>query len=372
MSRRGAHLLALLDHHVRVCATEAERRHTGTAGMARCRPFSLCVNDFHPQVGKGNVRVRGFEVLIWRNLAMLHSQHRLDEARDSSRSLGVTEVGLDRADEQRRILGPAATQHRSESAGFDRVAQQRPCSVRFDVVDLAGLHPRVGVGGTQHRHLGRWVGGHQPVGSAVLVDRRTADHRKHPIPVALCIGQPLEHHYPGTLAADKPVGGRIERTALTCRGQGADLVETAKYRRGQQQIHAGCDCQVTVLGPKALAGQVDRYQRRRACGVYRHRRAAQVKEIREAVGDDAHRATAIAPTIDLRQIGGSHRTVFAQACPGKHSCCRAAQRAGRDSRVLQRFPGHFQQQALLGVHLVGFAGGDLEEFRVEGVDVGQK
>src|SRR5262249_51054623 len=35
-------------------------------------------------------------------------------------------------------------------------------------------------------------------------------------------------------------------------------------------------------------------------------------------------------------------------------------------------PGDFQKQTLLGVHLGGFARGDLEELRIEGVDVAQE
>ena len=134
------------------------------------------------------MRVGTFEALIRRNLATLHRQHRLDEARDPGRRLGMTEVRLYGADEQGRILGTSATQYHAESACFDRITQQCSGPVSFDIVNLARLHPCVGVGGAQHRHLGRWVGGHQSVRAAVLVDRRAADHCKHPIAVALCVG----------------------------------------------------------------------------------------------------------------------------------------------------------------------------------------
>ncbi len=40
--------------------------------------------------------------------------------------------------------------------------------------------------------------------------------------------------------------------------------------------------------------------------------------------------------------------------------------------MFQSLPSDFEQHALLGVHLHGFAGGDVEEFRVKGVDVGQE
>ncbi len=112
-------------------------------------------------------------------------------------------------------------------------------------------------------------------------------------------------------------------------------------------------------------GQVDR-QRRRACGVYATGGPRRSRKY-EAVGDDAHRATAIAQAIDLRQIGGSHRTVFAQACPGKLLLPSGATCQAGLPRA-PTLPSHFQQ---LEVHLVGFMG-DLEEFRVEGVDARAK
>ncbi len=63
--------------------------------------------------------------------------------------------------------------------------------------------------------------------------------------------------------------------------------------------------------------------------------------------------TAIAPAIDLRQIGGSPSHRIRSERYGKHSCCRA--RAGQDC-VLQRFPRPLPA-GVAGVHLVGFAQG---------------
>ncbi|RFZ56385.1 hypothetical protein BB170200_03654 [Mycobacterium marinum] len=243
---------------------------------------------------------------------MLHRQHRLDETGDSGRCLGVAEVGLDGADEQRRFLGTTAAQHRAQGARLDRVAQQCSGPVRFDVVDLAGLHPRVRVGRTEHGLLRGRVGSHQTVGATVLVDRRTADHCEHSIAVLLRIGQPLEHHHPGTFTTDETVGGRVEGATVAGWRQCADLIESAKHRRRQQQIHPGGDRQVRVLHAKALAGEMNRHQRRRASGVNCHRRATQVKEVGEAVGDDAHRAAGVAPAIDLSEVGGSDGAVFTQ------------------------------------------------------------
>ena len=50
---------------------------------------------------------------------------------------------LTRADQQRRVLGTATTQHRAQRARFDRIAQQRSGAVGLDVVDhAAAASPR--------------------------------------------------------------------------------------------------------------------------------------------------------------------------------------------------------------------------------------
>ena len=72
------------------------------------------------------------------------------------------------------------------------------------------------------------------------------------------------------------------------------------------------------------------------------------------------------------QIGGCQVSILGDARPDEDPGLRAAQRTRRNPGVLQGLPRHFQQQTLLRVHLGGFASGDVEEFRVEGVDVGQE
>ena len=69
-----------------------------------------------------------------------------------------------------------------------------------------------------HVALRQRVGRGHPVGAAVRVDRRTADHGQHPVAVAHRIHQTLEHHHPAALAADEPVGVGVEGVALAAAG----------------------------------------------------------------------------------------------------------------------------------------------------------
>ena len=80
----------------------------------------------------------------------------------------------------------------------------------LDIIHLVWRHARVGVGRAQHGRLRGRIRGHQPVGSAILIERRTPHHGQHPVPVAQRIAQSLEHHYAAALAPHEPVRGRIE------------------------------------------------------------------------------------------------------------------------------------------------------------------
>ena len=82
--------------------------------------------------------------------------------------------------------------------------------------------------------------------------------------------------------------------------------------------------------PQALARQMQGDQRRRTRGVHRDRRAAQIQEIRQPVGDDAQRTTGVAPRVDAGQVGGGQVSVLADAGPDEDPGLRAAQRARRE------------------------------------------
>ena len=114
---------------------------------------------------------------------------------------------------------------------------------------------------------------------------------------------------------------------------------------------------------------MQRDDRRRARGVNGDRRAAQIQEVRQPVGDNAQRATGIAPRVDIGQVHSGHVPVVGVARAGEDAGLRAAQGARRNARVFQCLPSDFEQHPLLRVHLGGFAGGDVEELGVEFVEV---
>ncbi|KMO83144.1 hypothetical protein MCHUDSM44219_01402 [Mycolicibacterium chubuense] len=361
-----------LDDDVGVGAAEAERRDAGAARPPGLRPLGRCVHDFEAQVVERDVRVRLLVAEVGRDRVVLQGEHGLGEPGDTGGRLEVPEVRLHRTQQQRALRGPALAQYGAQGAGLDRIAQQRAGAVRLDVVHLAGLDARGGVRRAQHRHLGGRVRGHQSVGAAVLVDRRTADHREDPVTVALGVGEPLEDCDAAALAADEPVGGGVERVALPRLGHRLELVEAAGHRRRQQQVHPGGQREVRIARAQALAGQVDRHQRGRTRGVDGHRGPAQVEVVRHPVGDDRQRTAGARPGVHIAEVDGRQVAVLPQARCGEHPGLGVPQAVRLDAGVLERLLGDLQQQSLLRVHLVGLAGRDLEELRVEGVDVAQE
>src|SRR5581483_6687919 len=73
-------------------------------------------------------------------------------------------------------------------------------------------------------------------------------------------------------------------------------------------------------------------------------------------------------------VGGVHLepAVVAGRDADEDARRRAGQAGRHDVRVLQRLPGDFQEEALLGVHADRLAGTDAEEGRVEAIDFGEE
>ena len=118
---------------------------------------------------------------------------------------------------------------------------------------------------------------------------------------------------------------------------------------------------------------MDRHQRRRAGGVHRDRRAVEVEEVGDTVGDDRCRGAGqrvrrglVGP---LAEAEGGHQLIVVGGSADEDADLPALEVAGRDVRVFQRFPGEFQCEPLLRVHHLDLARTHLEEVGVEGLHV---
>ena len=209
-----------------VGAAEPERRDTRQQGTVTRGEVAVRRDHLETEFVERNVRVRRLVVEVGGDATVLQRQHGLGETGDSGGGLGVTQVALDRSDQQRSVRRPAAAEHGAQRAGLDRITQQGARAVRLDVVDLAGFDPGCRARRAQHGHLGSGVGRHQTVGPPVLVDRGAADDGQDPVAVAFGVGEALEDGDAAALAAHVSVRAGVEGVTPAGGRHRLDLVET--------------------------------------------------------------------------------------------------------------------------------------------------
>ena len=144
-----------------------------------------------------------------------------DQPGGPGRGLGVADVGFDRPHPQRVFAVTGGAVSGDQRAGLDRVAQGGAGAVGLDHIDLIQADPGVGDGLTDDALLGRPVRGGQPVGGAVLVDRRARDDRQHRMPVAAGVAEPFQHQHRRALTPSGAVSGRGKGFAAPIGGQPA-------------------------------------------------------------------------------------------------------------------------------------------------------
>ncbi len=148
-----------------------------------------------------------------------HRHHHLDDPGHAGRSLGVTDVRLDRPEQQRPAVHALLSVGRHERLRLDRVTQPRPRTVRLDHVDLGRGKPRRGECLPDDTLLGRTVRGRHAVRRAVLVDRRTSHDRQDLVTVSPRVRQPLHQQHPDAFAPARAVRRIGERLAPAVLGQ---------------------------------------------------------------------------------------------------------------------------------------------------------
>ena len=123
------------------------------------------------------------EMQAGRDGLVFEDQSGFDQAGDAGRRLEVSDVRLDRTDETR--MSPAFAQNRTERGGFDRVADGRSCTMRFDVTDFSGQNVRRLARLADKCCLCLLAGKGDAVGAAILVGRCAANDGVNPIAFGL-------------------------------------------------------------------------------------------------------------------------------------------------------------------------------------------
>ena len=361
-------------HDVGIRAGPAEGVHARDRRLvAVCRPIGHVIGDAHRQPVPVHLRARAPEIQMARDSAVPHHQHRLDEPRSTRCRSQMPDVGLHRAHQHGALRAATAPIDRCRGGQLDRIADDRPCAVSFQVVGVAGSD----AGAAQRLEHGpflRGAAGHgQALTGAVLIHRRASEDCPDAVAGGLGVAEALEHHQAAALPADEAVGGLVEGPALTSGRQHSRTGAQLKRTTGQEDVDSSGQRQVGLAPLQRRGCLMDGHQRRRAGRVDGHRGPFEAERER----DSADRGVQRSPRHRIEAGGGIDRlggvddhvpiVGVADACIDP---CAAASQAGRvDGRVFEGLPARVEHQALLRVEHLGFERGDAEELCVELVQV---
>ena len=363
----------LFDDEVRVGATEPERADAGTTGPAVGWGRPLCERRVHVErrLIELQVGVEPLEARARRQLPPLHRQHGLDEAGDARRRVEVPDVRLDGAERAAAAAEPLA-ERLHEPLDLDRVAERRGGAVRLDVLDVGRVDGRRGERVGDDLALpadGRR--GETGLPRAVVVDRRSGNHRADRVAVGEGVLEPLEHHHAHAVAEHRAVGGRVERPAAPVGRHDAVFLVPVARRLGHVHRRRAGDRDVALAVEEALRGQVDRDERGRARRLQGVARAAQV----QLEGDARRQVLQLVADGDGQDVGAAEQVVVPVQMVDVRGRRRASVepdrplvRAGVVAGLLERLPGGLEEEALVGVHQGRIARAEPEERRVEVLD----
>ncbi len=360
-------LVTSFENDVHVRAAKAEGADSGERARV-LRPCLVLARDAQAHSLEVDVRVRGFEVRVRRDLAVPQAERRLHQPRDARGAFEVADVRLHRTEDQvGRVLLTPHGEHRAEGRGLDRVAEHGTRAVRLDVRDLARVDRRRLVGPAEDFLLGDGVRRGQAVALSVVVGGRSPDHAPDPVVVGERARQGLEDDDAAALAPAEAVGALVEDLAPAVRRESAEALQRLRGPRVEEQVDPADDGDLRLPGGQALTGEVHGQQGGRTRGVDDQARTTQPEGVREAVGDHVQGAPA-------RQVGRGRavrRTQVGVVVPDgadEDAGGAAGEAAVAEPGGVQRLPGHFEEEGLLRIHLLRLARGDAEEQRVELVD----
>ena len=337
------------------------------AQPARARAATAAASgDHEARAGEGDVRVELAEVDEPGNRLVLQRQHDLDQAGDAGGRLQMADVGLDRAEQRSGCStgGPAAAPRPAPRPRSDRPAGCR-CRAPRRRPTSAGARRR------RRRSASRitacWAGRSGAVRPLVRPSWLTADPRitaQTRSPSATRVGQPLEHDHAAAFAADEAVGARRRRS---CSGRRATSMPSLDSRPRSRAAPASGSrrrpAPARTRRAQALAGQVDGDQRRRAGRVDGQARPAQVEQVRQPVRPRCCARCRCGVGVERRWRRRADASTRSRSSymPTKTPVRLPASALRRLAGVLERLPGHLEQQPLLRVHARRLARRDAEE-----------
>ncbi len=289
---------------------------------------------------------------------MAQLEQHLGQARDTGRRLQVADVGLHRADGDRRPFGPfrgvdAPAEGLHEPGDLDGVTERGPGAVGLHVADGGRVGLGAAQGGADHLGLRGRARHRVTAGLAARVDGGAADDAEDAVTVGDRVLQGPQQYGAHALAGDESVGVRTEAPEpVTARDHSA-VGQHAQVHGVQDQVDAAGDRGVALPRPDALAGQVDRGERGGAGRVDGEARAGEVEGVRDPVGDRP--VVGVGVGTDAEGGGLATHPLVVVVHDADEDADRAAggQRGGRVAGVVQDGRGGLQEQPPLRVHRLG-------------------
>ncbi|EDT05024.1 hypothetical protein BamIOP4010DRAFT_1489 [Burkholderia ambifaria IOP40-10] len=358
------------DDDMCIRATEAERvdadRQRCVAALERREPIDHAqAAAFEIDAGIGRV-----EMQRARHRAVLQAQHGLQQAGNARCRFEVPDIGLDRADQQRIGLGPAARYRVDQRTRLDRIADRGARAMRLEIGERARVDAGASIDGAQQvglRRRRRHVDA--AVRMTIRIHARSGDDRVDRVAIGQRLVKRLEQHECAAFGPHVAVAGRIERAATAARRQHRRLRETDETERMQQQIDSAGKRHRGLAGLQRADRLMERDERRRACSIDRQARAAQVEQVGHTVRRDAERVAGCRIRIDRVHVVHIAVAVIHARHADEHAAVASAHRRRTHAGVFERLPCEFEQQPLLRIHLRRLARRDAEEFGVEARDV---
>ena len=359
---------AVGEHHVGVGAAKPEGIH------ARQAPA-----PDRPRERRGRARhleVQGIEIDVGaefgavqrgRQKIVLQGEHRLEHAAEPRCRLHMTDVGLDRSDQQR--LGTPAGDRLADRGSLDRVADRCAGPVSLEEGERVEIDPAPDVELLEKLGLETLGRQRNAVGAPVRIDVGIRDVGVDGVTVAFGRRARLEHQHGTALGAHVAVGIGREGLAEPAPRQHRRLGEADEGMGADEDADAADERGVDAPAAQVHHRFVQRDQRRRAGRVDDEARAVQIEDVGEAVGDDRQRVAGHHVGVGRRHIEQTQVGMVDGRDADEDAGVRSGKPRGPDAGVFEAFPGQLQQQALLRVHLFGLTRRHAERAGIEAPDV---
>ena len=361
-------LRRLLDDEEDLDAPRAEGAEERAAGQARGRPRGGRLGDEERRPLEPDLRARLPRHPDRRHLAVPDLEQDLRQLSDARSRLEVPDGRLEGA--ERAAPGRPPCEDAPQPLPLDRVRDFGANGLRLHVADRAGVEPRRSEDAREERRLGAGRGRVEAVAPPLVRKARGADDAVDVIAVRERPRQRPEedgaHPFPG----DEPLSATFVQPSRPRGREEPSLRQPPVPRRVEVEVHAPRHGELAFAPAQALAGEVKGGERRGAGRVHDEAGTRPIEEVRDPVCERERRG------VGRREVGGPRlgegQRVGVRRGSHEDAHAPARELRLRVPRVLERPPGHLQEQTLLGGHPPSLERRDPERERVEAVDVGEE